>query len=286
MRENRVDIMRQNYWTRLSRVFVVFGVLAFVSCFPAVASASCVANQQSCTSKYGVSQTQFGSGSGVMCPLHSSPTSQYCANASVGDLADGGVSSGNQDKSNVGTGLTTNRAPFIAFTVGGVSTDLGTLSSSTSATVNANFTVQTYLAGGYIVQVSAKPPHLVNGHILATPASVATPVAGTEMFGMNLISNTTNPSGGLVPYGANPQCSPDSTFCPSGAMTSSITSNYNQNNKYYYPGSGSNYTGTIINSNTSTGSVSYTMSYVYDIANTTPPGTYIYNGIFIATSTY
>jgi hypothetical protein len=275
--------MRQKYWTRISRVLFVFAVIATVTCIPTVASASCITTQQSCSTSYGVSQTGFSSGSVDQCPLHTGST--YCANASVGDLSDGNTV-GSSYQSNAGTPLTTNRAPYIAFNVGGVSTDLGTLSSSTQATVNANFTVQTYLAGGYIVQVAAKPPHISNGHILATPGSATTPVAGTEMFGMNLISNTSNPSGGVTPYGANPQCSPSASFCPSSAMLSSVTSNYNQNNKYYYPGSGTNYVDTIASANTSTGSVSYTVSYVYDISTNTPPGTYVYNGIFVATSTY
>jgi hypothetical protein len=171
-----------------------------------------------------------------------------------------------------------------------VSSNLGTLSTGTTATVNANFTVQTYLAGSYIVQVASKPPvNGTTGHLLAVPGSAATPSAGTEMFGMNLISNSSNPSGGASPYGANPVCNADpisNTFCPSGALTSSVTSNFNQNGKYYYPGSGTNYTATVINSNASTSSVSYTLSYVYDISSSTPAGTYTYNGVFVASSTY
>ena len=174
------------------------------------------------------------------------------------------------------------------FSVGGAPTDLGYLPLNNTTTVNANFTVSTYLAGGYIVQVSAPPPtdDVPSFHKLATPSLPSTPVPGTEMFGMNLIANSTNPSGGSTPYGANPQCSPDSTFCPSGALSASVTSNYNQDGKYYYPSSSSNWTDTVVNSSTSTGSVSYTLSFVYDISNATPDGLYTYNGVFVATSTY
>lgn len=277
--------MRKKFWNRLSRVFVVFAVLATASFVPAIVSASCISSQQSCTSAYGVSQTHFGSGGADQCPLLTG--SQYCANVSVGDLTDGNSKGGSTYQSQSGSGLVVNRAPYLAFTVGGVSTDLGYLNAANGSTVNANFTVETYLAHGYVVQVSAPPPTANGGgHKLATPGSPSTPSAGTEMFGMNLIANSTNPSGGSVPYGANPQCSPDSTFCPSGAMTSSVTSNYNQDGKYYYPGSGSNYTDTIVSSNTSTGSVSYTLSYVYEISGSTPAGLYTYNGMFIATSTF
>lgn len=290
MRQNRVDIMRQKYWTRLSRVFVVFAVVSIVSFMPGIVSASCVASQQSCTSNYGVSQTHFGSGGAICDPnsLSTSPHStNYCAGESAGDLTDGN-SVGSSYQLRSGSGLVVNRQPYIQMTVGGVATDLGTLTPSTTATFNANFTVKTYLAGSYIVQVAAKPP-TNNGpgpHTIATPGTPSVPTAGTEMFGMNLTRNSSNPSGGPVPYGAYPQCSPDATFCPSGAMTSAVTSNYNQDGKYYYPGSGTNYTDTIVSSNTSTGSVSYTLSYVYDISNITPTGLYSYNGIFVATSTY
>lgn len=282
--------MRQKYWTRLSRVFVVFAVLGVVSSIPAIASASCITSQQSCTTNYGVSQTHFGSG-GAVCDPHSLSTSphstNYCASASAGDLTDGN-SVGSAYQSQSGSGNVVSREPYLQMTVGGVATDLGTLTPSTTATFSANFTVKTYLAGSYIVQVSAKPP-TNNGpgpHTIATPGSPSAAAAGTEMFGMNLTRNSTNPGGGPVPFGAYPQCSPDPTFCPSGAMTSSITSNYNADGKYYYPGSGTNYTDTIVNSNTSTGSVSYTLSYIYDISNVTPTGFYSYNGIFIATSTF
>lgn len=69
-------------------------------------------------------------------------------------------------------------------------------------------------------------------------------------------------------------------------MLSSITSNYNQDGKYYYPNSGANYTDTLVNSNTSTGEVSYTLSFVYNISNVTPDGFYTYNGDIVVTSTF
>ena len=278
--------MRQKYWTRLSRVFLVFAVVGIASFLPTVVSATCVASQQSCTTKYGVSQTQFSSGSNYnQC---STGSTGYCANASVGDLGDGGgVGPNGGYQSQSGPGLVTNRAASLAFTVSGVSTNLGTLGPGITTTL-ANFSVKTYQAGSYIVQVSAQPPmdNAPSHHLLAVPSTPSAPAAGTEMFAMNLTQNSTNPGGGTVPFGAFPTCSPDPTFCPSGALTSSITANYHTDGKYFYPGSGSNYTDTIINSNTSTGQVSYTLSIVYVISDTTPDGAYTYNGMFVATPTY
>lgn len=277
--------MGYKYWHKLSRVFLVFAVLAAICSIPALASATCVSGQESCTSNYGVGETHFSSGGAIQCPLFTG--SSYCANASVGDLGVGGVSSGNQYQAHAGSGLTTDRQPYLQFSVGGAPTDLGYLSTGSTSTVNANFTVETYLAGGYIVQVAAPPPidSAPGHHKLNVPGTPSAPSPGTELFGMNLIANSTNPSGGSTPYGANPSCSPDSSFCPSGALTSSITSNYNQDGKYYYP-AGPNYIDTLVNSNTSTGSVSYTLSFIYDISPTTPDGVYTYTGIFVATSTF
>lgn len=277
--------MRQKVWHRLSRVFVVFAVLVAAYSIPAVASATCVSNQQSCSTTYGVGETHFGSG-GQVCIPGTNGSANYCADMSAGDLNVGSASSTNY-QTHAGSGLSTHREPYLEFSAGGVSTDLGTLDVSKTATVNANFTIKTYLADGYTIQVASQPPidNAPGHHVFNVPSTPSVPSPGTEMFGMNLIANSTNPSGGSTPYGANPSCAPDSSFCPSGAMSSSITSNYNQDGKYYYP-SGPNYTDTVVNSNTSTGAVSYTLSFVYDISSVTPDGLYTYNGVFVATSTY
>lgn len=282
MRENGYDVMRKKYWNRLSRIFAVCAVVSIVAYIPAIASATCIASQQSCSGNYGVSQTGFSSGSVEQCPLHTGST--YCANASVGDLSDGNIASGNAYQANAGTGLTTNRAPYLSFSVGGVSQNLGYLSASSTSDLVANFTVETYLAGGYIVQVDAPPPtdNVPGNHIMNIPGTPTASSIGTEQFGINLAANTT-PAG----LGAAPTCTPSTgSFCPTAAMASSITSNYNQVNKYYYPSSGMNYTDTLVNANISTGAVSYTVSFVYNISTTTPDGQYTYNGKFIATSTF
>jgi hypothetical protein len=262
--------MRQNYWKRLSRAFLVFAVLGVVSSIPTIASATCLTSQQSCSTTYGVSQTQFDSGSVNQCLLHTG--SSYCANVTAGDLGVGN-GKGTAYQSQAGSGFTTNREPFISLSIGGVSTYLGYLSTASTSTTTANFTIETYLAHGYIVQSVGNPPTDTSpGHHILTPLST-TPTAsspGTEQFGMNLAD--TVPNGTCAVSG----------FCNTGT----IASNYATLHKYYYPGSGSNYTDTLVTGSMSTGQTQYTVTYIYNIGNTTPDGLYTFNQSIVATSTY
>lgn len=263
--------MRQNYWTRLSRVFLVFAVVAVVSYIPSMASATCAGSQQSCSTKFGVSQTQFSSGGMAQCPLLTG--SNYCANISVGDLTDGSISSGNQYQSQTGSGFVTNREPFISLIIGGVSTNLGYLSTASTSKTTANFTIETYLAHGYSIQSVGNPPtDSAPGHHILTPLSTAPTASspGTEQFGMNLAD--TSPNGTCAVSG----------YCTAGT----IATDYATANKYYYPGSGNNYTDTLVTGSTSTGQIQYTITYIFNISDTTPDGTYTFNQSIVATSTY
>jgi hypothetical protein len=164
-----------------------------------------------------------------------------------------------------------------------VTTNIGVLSSSSVTDTTANFTVKTYLAGGYKIMINAQPPqnNAPGHHLMSTPGTPTVSIPGTEQFGINLVANTTPPS-----LGAAPSCTPDATFCPASTLSPSIASNYNTANKFYYPTSGMSYTDTLASSSTSTGSVSYTMSLIYNISSVTPAGSYTYNAAVIATSTY
>ncbi|HEY1835596.1 MAG TPA: hypothetical protein VGG13_02120 [Candidatus Saccharimonadales bacterium] len=281
--------MKQQY---LSKIFIICAALvvaALTLAVPQIVSASCISGQQSCSPTYGVSQTHFGSGGQVNACSHGS--TGYCANESAGDLADGNAAS-HSYQTQAGPGLVTNRAPSLTLIVNNASpSDLGYLSTSIAKTTTATFSVKTYLAGSYQVQIVGNPPknNATSPHtfaIMNSSGSAVTPSVGTEQFGINLIANTTNPGGGVGGLGANPVCSPASSFCPSGALLSSITSNYNQDGKYFYPNSGSNYTDTLAQANTSTGTDTYTVSFVYNIGPTTPDGFYTYNGSIVATSTF
>jgi hypothetical protein len=278
------------------RALWVFVALALVFATPSFVSASCIASQQSCTSTYGVSQTHFGSGGQVCDPGVSGYSASYCASSSAGDLGIGnttnGLGSGGY-QSQAGSGLTTHREPFIEVTVNpAANPDLGVLHDDQASTTTATFIVQTYLAEGYQVQIAGQAPTSSEGHTFASmndgSGGAATSSVGTEQFGINMIANSSNPNGGGA-FGDDPVCSvdaSDTTFCPSAAtLKSDIATNYSQDGKYFYP-SGPDYTDTLATTDYSTGKVTYTLSFVYNISAVTPADEYTYNGDIIVTSTY
>lgn len=284
--------MRKLYWTRLSRIFLVFAVILGIASVPRFASATCNGDQQSCATSYGVAQTHFGSG-GQLCDVNSPSTSpesaHYCANTNLGELGIGNTASTNY-QSQAGSPLSVNREPYIAFTVGGASTYLGDLKTTCTTVTTGNFSVKTYLAGSYIVVTDAVAPTSAGTappHTLNTPSTPSSPAAGTEQFGMNVVANSgMSPANcdGSTAVGANPSQNPDSTFSFGAAATSAQNANtdsYNTPGKFMY-----NNGDVIAYSNKSSGETDYTITYMYNISGTTPTGNYIFNDILVATSTY
>lgn len=239
--------------------------------------AACNPNQQSCSPSYGVNEVFFGTG-GALCdpsnPSTSEHSASYCAKTSVGELGVGNTSSNSYQAQ---AGFNTNREPSLTFVVNPLSINLGTLSAGTTATATATFSVETYLASGYQVMTKSPPPQ--NGtYTMQTPGSATASNSSQEQFGMNLVANTLPAS--LSGVSSGPACQ-TSGFCNLPAL--SIASNYNQANKYYYPSSGSD---TILTSSASSGTTNFTISYIFNTTNVTPGGTYTFNQVLVATSTF
>jgi len=95
--------------------------------------------------------------------------------------------------------------------------------------------------------------------------------AARDCLGMNLAANTSPTTFGAVPVQI-----PDSTFSFGVA-----TSNYNTANQYMYVNGD-----TIASSPKSSGETDYTISYILNITNITPGGTYTMNQAIVATSTF
>ena len=155
-------------------------------------------------------------------------------------------------------------------TVSNTNTNLGTLSTSSTASTTATFTVSTYLAHGYIVVNGSGPP-TNNSYTLTSLATPTASQSGIEQFGINLVANTLPTT-----LGANPVQLPDSTF-----SFGQVGTGYGSTNLYKY-----NLGDTIAYSNQSTGQTTYTISYIFNISHVTPGGTYIFNHVLIATSTF
>lgn len=236
----------------------VFGVLALLFCSPVFA-------QQSSSSNYQVNEVFFGAGG-----VANACSATYCSKQAAGEIAAGNTAGA---AFRAQAGFNTDRQPYLAFSVAGGSTDLGTLSTIATATTTATFAVKTYLASGYTVQLVSDPP-TNNGstaHQMTAPSTPASPAIGVEQFGLNLVANTSPQT-----FGAPPVQVPDSTF-----SYGAVASGYDQPNKYKYVKGDA-----IAQSTKSSGETDYTASFIYNISDLTPDGLYTFNGTLVATSTY
>jgi hypothetical protein len=217
---------------------------------------------QASSSNYRVNEVFFGSGGSLRdC------SANYCAKTSAGEVGVGNTSSANYQAQ---AGFNSDRQPYLEFTVSNTNQNIGLLTSSTTKTATANFTVKSYLASGYIVKQTSPGPtngsYTMNG--LATPTASA---VGTEQFGVNLVANT-NPA----TFGAAPTQAPDATF-----GFGQVASGYNTPNQYKYVRGD-----TVAYSDRSSGTTNYTVSYIFNVSNLTAGGTYTLNHVLVATSTY
>ena len=218
---------------------------------------------QSASTNYQVNEVFFGSGG----ELDACSTS-YCSKQSAGESTVGNTASANYQAQG---GFNTDRAPYIEFVVSNSNIDLGALSTATTKTANATFSIKTYLAHGYTV-INASDPPSNNGYIMQAISSVPTASSpGTEQFGMNLVSNTSP-----VTFGANKAYRPDSTF-----SSGLVAPDYSNQNMYVYRKND-----VIAYSDSSSSYTDYTISYIFNISSVTPGGTYEMHHVLVATSTY
>lgn len=237
-------------------------------------SAACNQDQQSCSSDYGVGEYFFGSGGAV----DNSGTSAYCSTDYCASQTLGEIGQGLSGSSNYQTyaGFEVNREPSLQFIVNTSSVNLGTLTTSTTATGTATFSVESYLAGGYVIETVSPPPQHAS-YTLAAPSSPTTSQTGTEQFGINLVANTLPTNFGSVPY-----TSPNSSFSNcTAAANYCIGSGYYTQNQYQYVNGGD-----IVNSADSSGQVNFTISYIANISSVTPAGTYTMNQDLVAIPTF
>ena len=224
---------------------------------PAIALAD-----HSASSNYQVNETFFGSGGEL-----NACSSNYCSKQSVGEITAGNTSSTNFQAQG---GFNTDRSPYIQFDVSNTSISLGTLAPGTTKTATASFSVKAYLSHGYVV-VNASDPPSNNGYIMSAPSSPVASAVGTEQFGINLVANTSPTT-----FGANPSYIPDSTF-----SFGQVAGGYSTPNLYAY-----NKGDTVAFSTASSSATSYTISYIFNISNVTPGGTYTMEHVLVATGTY
>ena len=236
--------------------FVVLGVL-LASLVPAIALAA-----QSASTNYQVNEVFFGSGGEL-----NACSTNYCSKQAAGETSVGNTSSPNFQAQ---AGFNTDRTPYIQFTVSNTSINLGTLTATATKTATATFTVKAYLAHGYTV-INASDPPTNNSYTMSALSTPTASSVGTEQFGINLVANTSP-----VTFGANPAYIPDSTF-----SFGQVSADYSTPDLYKYLKGD-----TIAYSTSSSSDTTYTISYIFNVSNVTPGGTYVLHHVLVATGTY
>lgn len=243
-------------------------MVAVLCLVPAVAQAA-----QSKSPTYQVNEVFFGSGG----ELNSCSTGQYCSKQSAGELTVGNTKSAGYQAQG---GFNTDRAPYLEVTVSDTNVNLGTLKPTTTAMASATFSVRAFLAHGYTVINASGPP--TNGNYVMKSINVPTASAvGTEQFGINLVANT-DPE----VIGANPvdrsKTADDARYAPADVFSyGQVAPDYDTPNLYKYLQGDQ-----IAYSDASSSYTDYTISYLFNVSNVTPGGSYVFNHIIVVTATY
>jgi len=203
----------------------------------------------SSSTHYQVDQTQFGSAS-----TSNTCSSGYCAETSIGDPVAGQTGSSTKTAS---LGSVTGSEPRLEVVIEPGSSNLGVLTTTTTASKTTTIQVLNYLSHGYTLQIVGGAP-TYGDHTLATPSTPTASAAGTEQFGINLALNT-SPS-----VGAAPVQDPSSS-----TSFGVVNTSYNTPNLFMYS-SGD----VVAHSDSASGTTEYTVSMIVNISNDTPAGHY------------
>lgn len=227
--------------------------------------ATAVFAQQSSSPTYQVNEVFFGTGGEL-----NACSGTYCSKQSAGELTVGNTKG---TAFQAQAGFNTDRTPWLEVDVTKSAVNLGDITPTSTGYDYAAFTVKSYLAYGYVVQIYGSAP-TNSGHVIPPLATASAVNPGTEQFGINLRDNT------APNIGADPVQRPDGSF--SGAYSfGNYVSGYNTPDSYKYV-SGD----TIAESLSSSGYTDYTISYIMNITAITPGGTYTTNHSVVATSTF
>jgi len=145
--------------------------------------------------------------------------------------------------------------PTLTFTVDSTTCDLGTVTASTTGSCSHTMTAGSNATNGYTISYIAAPTltDSASDTITETGATGSTSTQGSEQFGLNLKANTT-PTIGAEPSG--------------GSAT--LAANYNTADTFSFTTSGAN----VATTSGPSGTTTFTVSYITNIANTTEAGDY------------
>ncbi len=237
--------------------------LTFIMAFVIFGVPAPIAAQTSSSPNFQVNETFFGTGGEL-----DASSDNFRSRQSAGELTVG-YTEGNLF--NAYAGFNTTEDPFIEFVVTNNNIDLGFLDTDEARTANGTFYVRAWQASGYVVTTESDPPtnNAGPGSQISPLASPTASTAGTEQFGMNLVANTSP-----VAFGAQPQQSTDFSF-------GQVATDYATPNVFKYQ------KGDVIASSLESTSVTiFTLSYIFNIDESTPSGLYTFTHTLVATGTY
>jgi hypothetical protein len=224
---------------------------------------------QSQSTNYEVNEVQFGAGG-----LLNASSANYRAQQSVGSTGVGTASSAHYGAN---AGFLTPNEPFLSMVVSAATINLGTLSTASTATGTATFSVRAYVDSGYVVLSMNNPPVNQNGRYLSTIPTAAASSVGNEQFGMNLVQNLTSCHSAPANFGANPVQIPSSAYANGQAANG-----YNTCGLFQY-----NQGDTIAESSgNGWGQTNYTISYIANISQITEDGSYSMTQDLVAVTTF
>jgi hypothetical protein len=234
---------KQELWRSVKVVLLLAAILGF--------GAPVAMAETSSSAHYQVTGTEFNAVSNSQAC-----STQYCARASIGDMtADTGKSS--TSTAQFGSISATDSDPLLEVIVDPGASNLGTLTTESTAYKSMTVRVRTYLSDGYVLQIVGNPPKY-GDHSLATPTTPTSALPGTEQFGINAINNTT------------PNVGADPLQVPSNQTSFGVVNDdYKMANKFKYI-SGDE----VARSNSESGRTDYTVSMIVNISNATPAGHY------------
>jgi len=234
-----IKLMRKQGLWRYSKSMLLAVLIAVSGTTSAMAVTSSSENYQ-------VTETQFGS-------TQQSCSGQYCAQASIGDVTNGAA----MGSSTASFEDIVNNEPSLDVIIDVGESNLGVLTTETTATKTTTVRVRSYLTGGYILQIIGEPPKF-NGHTLSASTAPIASLPGTEQFGINVAANTT-PGVGAEPL----QVPADQE------VFGVVDENYRTPNMFKYESED-----VIARGVTDSGRTDYTVSMIVNIANGTPAGHY------------
>lgn len=196
--------------------------------------------------------------------LNPSSSTNYQSVLSTTDAAIGASSSTNYQSA---SGSQTTADPALTFAVDTGTSSFGTFSPTSAVTATSTFSVSDYTSYGYSVEIIGNTLSNSGNQITAmSTTDISRP--GVNQFGINLVANTSPAT-----FGANPN---------HGQFgVGSAAANYNTPNEFRYV-SGE----TIATGPKSSGTTTYTISYLVNVNSLMPGGEYTANLALVCIATY